>query len=287
VRITRDIVVELAAMTARQGARWRAMQREADARAAALGGEEVALDFRAAPESRTIDFRGFAYTREPSAVSGGLVTRYDVTRPEVWRLPLKDQVVPSVVATAPGGGYLVPAAHAAWLAERLTVHGIRFERLAAARPRAAVETFRATKVAFAPSSFEGHQRATLEGGWAPEQRDLAAGALFVPVAQVAQPKARLVMALFEPQAPDSYAAWGFFNTAFEPKEYMEPYVAEEVGRKLLAEDPAAAAAFQQRLATDPAFAQDASARLQFFHRRHPSWDERLNLYPVYRLGAAP
>jgi hypothetical protein len=284
VRVTRDIIVELVEMTARQGARWRALQREADARAAALGGQEAPLDFQVGPESRTIDFRGYAYTREPSAVSGALATRYDPTRPEIWRLPLKDQAVPSRVVRAPRGGYLVPPAHSSWLGERLALHGIRFARLAEARPGAAVETFRATKVAFSQSSYEGHLRATLEGQWAPERRDLPAGALFVPIAQ---PKARLVLALLEPQAPDSYAAWGFFNTAFEAKEYMEAYVAEEVARKMLAEDPETAAAFRHRLATDPAFAKDPAARLEFFYRRHPSWDERLNLYPVYRVAAQP
>jgi hypothetical protein len=34
----------------------------------------------------------------------------------------------------------------------------------------------------------------------------------------------------EPRAPDSFAAWGFFNAHFDQKEYMENYVAEEVMR---------------------------------------------------------
>ena len=38
-----------------------------------------------------------------------------------WR-PTKP--VELVAINAPGGGYLVPAAHAAWVAERLKVHGI-------------------------------------------------------------------------------------------------------------------------------------------------------------------
>jgi hypothetical protein len=56
---------------------------------------------------------------------------------------------------------------------------------------------------------------------------------------------------------------------------------------MLAHDPKVAAAFKQRLADDPAFAASPSARLEFFYRRHNSWDERLNLYPVYRVAAAP
>ena len=52
-------------------------------------------------------------------------------------------------------------------------------------------------------------------------------------------------------------------------------------------DPAVQAAFDARLAADPAFAADPIARLEFFHRRHPSWDERWNLYPVLRVDEPP
>jgi hypothetical protein len=93
------------------------------------------------------------------------------------------------------------------------------------------------------------------------------------------------MALLEPQAPDSFAAWGFFNAAFERKEYMEAYVAEQEARTMLAEQPALAAEFRQRLQQDAAFAASAEARLDFFYQRHPSWDQRLGLLPVFRCDA--
>jgi hypothetical protein len=96
-----------------------------------------------------------------------------------------------------------------------------------------------------------------------------------------------VVALFEPQAPDSLLAWGEFNNAFERKEYMEEYVAEDVAREQMAADPALAAAFRKKVATDAEFAKSPHARLEFFARRHPSWDERLNLYPVMRIAVAP
>src|SRR3546814_5673585 len=113
---------------------------------------------------------------------------------------------------------------------------------------------------------------------------MAAGSLFVPIAQ---PRARLVMALLEPQAPDSLLGWGEFNNAFEQKEYMEAYVAEEVAREMLAKDPSLKAAFEQRLKDDPAFAADPRGRLDFFYRRHSSYDSRYNLYPVLRTDTVP
>jgi hypothetical protein len=66
---------------------------------------------------------------------------------------------------------------------------------------------------------------------------------------------------------------------------MEAYVVEDVARDMLARDPAVKAAYEQRLRDDPAFAQSAGARREFFYRRHPAWDERFNLYPVYRTTA--
>jgi hypothetical protein len=40
-------------------------------------------------------------------------------------------------------------------------------------------------------------------------------------------------------------------------------------------------------ADDPPFPADAQARLEHFHRLHPSWDEAFQLYPVLRSDALP
>jgi hypothetical protein len=279
VRITRNTVVSALAQVAEHGKAWQKAAFEADARAAQLAGRAVALTYKATDKARMIDFRGYAYTRTPSEVSGILMTRYDETKPQIWTVPLRDEIVPDLLATAPASGYIVPAAHAAMVAHKLKLHGIGYRTLAAEQARAEVETFRADKASFSPGSFESHQRLALQGRWSKETRTLGKGALFVPIAQ---PKARLVMALLEPQAPDSLLAWGAFNNAFERKEYMEEYVAEEVAREQMAADPALAAQFKNKIESDPAFANSAQARLEFFARRHSSWDERLNLYPVMR-----
>ncbi|HEV7446290.1 MAG TPA: M14 family metallopeptidase [Steroidobacteraceae bacterium] len=284
VRVTHNIILTLAQMMAKQGAQWREQQHEADSRALQLGGQDVALDFGNGPHVTMIDFQGYAYTREPSAISGSLVTHYDNKKPQVWHIPLKDVVVPKTHVKAPTGGYVIPAADAAWVGAKLALHGIRFERIPKAQADVQLETFRASKVACSKATFEGHTTMTFEGQWQQETRAVPAGSLFVPIAQ---PNARVLVALLEPQAPDSLGAWGFFSTAFEAKEYMEPYVAEQVARELLAKDPKVAAAFNQKLASDPEFAANPQARLDFFYRLSPSWDERLNLYPVYRVAGHP
>ena len=284
VRLTHDTIVATLEQIAQHGERWLAQARAADAAAKRLGGASVPLDYAASEKSRTIEFLGYAYTRTPSEVSGALMTRYDESKPEIWKIPLRDEVLPKLSVSAPRGGYLVPAAHATWVGAKLALHGLQYRRLEAALPRADVEGFRAETTTFAPASFEGHQTLTVTGAWKAEPQDIAAGALFVPIAQ---PRARLVMALLEPQAPDSLLAWGEFNNHFEQKEYLEAYVAEAVAREMLAKDATLKAEFEQRLAEDAAFAKNPAARLEFFHRRHASWDERLNLYPVLRTATVP
>lgn len=284
VRATYNTVLAALSLVAEHGAAWQAMAQAADARATALGGQPVPLDYTLTDAKRFVEFLGYAYTRTPSEISGGLMTRYDERTPQLWMLPLRDTVAPSLVVTAPKAGYLVPPEQAALVGAQLQAHGIAFRTLDAALPATAVQVFKADNVKFAPTPVEGHQRATVTGQWYAATVDVPTGTLFVPIAQ---PKARLVMAILEPQAPDSMAAWGMFNNAFERKEYMEDYVAEEEARRMLARDPALKAAFEKTLAEDPEFAGSPQARLDFFYRRHPAWDAGYNRYPVLRTDVMP
>jgi hypothetical protein len=285
VQATRHAVLSVLQRTAVDGRSWQREAQAADQRARALAGQTLVLDWASGDRSHEIEFRGYAYQRELSDVSGASMTRYDETRPALLKLPLHDQAVPRLQVQAPRAGYLVPPAQAAQVARWLVRHGLQFSRLARDVPAMPVQRFRADSWRFGTGSVEGHQMlGQLVGAWQDESLAPAAGALFVPIAQ---PGARLVVALLEPQAPDSMLAWGEFNNFFEKKEYMEAYVAEAVAREQLAADPALAAVFQQRLSQDPAFAASPQDRLEFFHRRHASWDGQYGLYPIWRLEQPP
>ncbi len=283
VRITRNTIIAVLALIQKHGADWRRIALEADARARGIGGQTIPLTWTASDKVRSIDFLGYAYTRIPSDVSGALMTRYDDSSPQTWTVPLRDDIVPGVSVAAPKGGYLVPAAHADLVAGMLRTHGIAFQPLSDAIPQHPVEAFRDETPTFAAASSEGHQRLTVDGAWQSEIRDIGSGTLFVPIAQ---PKARLLMSLLEPLAPDGLLAWGHFNNAFERKEYMEDYVAEDVARGMLAGDPALRARFERKLEDDPKFAADPQARLDYFYRLHTAWDERYGLYPILRTDEA-
>lgn len=296
IRVTRNTIVGLAELVGSHGVRWQEQARLADATAARIGGSNVTLDYASrwrepatagaasrepdADSAEMIEFRGYAYTRKPSPISGQLVTVYDPTTPQIWKVPYRGRVEASLVVQAPLGGYVVPPGFAGEIGAKLALHGISFEPVRALVDKVRAQVFRATRVAFSTAPFEGRMRASLEGNWVRETHDIASGALFVPIAQ---PASRLLMALLEPQAPDSFAAWGFFNACFEQKEHMEPYVAEQIAREMLEKSPELQTEFALRLREDATFAASPSARLEFFLRRHSSWDARYNLYPVFRV----
>lgn len=131
--------------------------------------------------------------------------------------------------------------------------------------------------------YEGRQMLKVEGNWASDTPLIGKESLFVPIDQRL---ALLVAHLFEPAAPDSLLAWGFFNAAFAQKELIEDHKAEELARDMLEKQPRTKAEFDKRVKDDPQFAKDATARLKFFSDR-PPLDERFNLYPVLRGSQTP
>lgn len=280
VDITRKIILALVELAGRDGNIWLQTAATAERGALNLGGQTIALSHKSTDHHRDIYFPGYAYKRQPSQISGDpAALSYDNKTPEIWKIPFYDEVVPDRIIEAPRGGYLVPAGQAPMVADKLKLHNIQFRVLEGALSARPLEVFRAESAEFARRSFEGRQQLTVKGQWRSENQALPPGSLWIPIAQ---PNSRLLLALLEPGGPDSLLSWGFFNAHFEQKEYMEEYVAEGVGKDMMAQRPEIAAEFLQKLASDPDFAKNPAARLDFFYKHHPSYDQRFNLYPVLR-----
>ncbi len=281
VKSTFDVCAGLLAEAALHGADWLAAAQAADLAATKLAGTPVVLMSETTRSAEPFDFQGYAYTRTRSEVSGKFWVQYDETKPQVWKVPLRDELEPALTLTAPKAGYLIPVSHAALLAPKLRAHGLKFEVLTKPRLQLAVEHMKVDPK-FRWASYEGRLTLQAKGQWTAGFEDLPAGSLFVPIAQ---PHAELAMHLLEPTAPDSFLSWGFFNAHLEQKEYLEDYLTEAFAREQLA-DPAVKAAFDEKL-KDPVFAKDPEARLHFFAQRHPTFDARMNLVPVYRVDLSP
>ena len=181
-------------------------------------------------------------------------------------------------AVVPPAAYLIPPQ---WtdVIQRLELHGIHFFRLMR-RQSLEIDSYRFEDVTFSDRPHEGRQMPHYKPVVTHETRTFIAGTVVVPLAQ---PRAKLVVHLLEPDGPDSFVAWGFFNAVFEQKEYAEAYVMEPRAQQMLAADPTLRAEFEQKLAADPNFAGSPGERLNFFYQRSPYWDVQKDVYPVARL----
>jgi murein tripeptide amidase MpaA len=257
-------------------AREKASLRAAVAGDRALRPPTVALDWKARSEPPpTVDFAGVESRTEPSAVSGGPRMVW-TGQPRSLRLPLVMLDAPTATAPRPRAYWIPPA----WpeVVERLQVHGVRVERLAAPR-EVEVDAYRLRDPKLESAPFEGRVRVTATA--TPERRRERLTAGWVRVS-TDQPLGDLALLLLEPGAPDSFFQWGFFHEALQQTEYVEGYAMEPMAAAMLAEDPALKAEFEAALAADAKLAADPKARLQWLYMRTPFFDPRWGLYPVLR-----
>src|SRR6185437_4268918 len=101
IEVTRNTIGDLVELVAAHGSRWEVEAHEADENSIRIGGTDVTLEYASRWREPTqaggvakvpgtdgaemIEFRGYAYTREPSSISGDLVTVYDPTTPQIWK----------------------------------------------------------------------------------------------------------------------------------------------------------------------------------------------------------
>ncbi len=244
-------------------------------------GSEFALDFKVTDVATDFAFKGFAYSKTRSDVSGGLWTRYDQGKPETWTVPYFSQLEPALTVTLPSA-YLIPRQMHSTI-RLLARHGVQMQAIDTAQTLKAASTYRFSDVVYAPQPFEGRVRiASMTAR--PVNEDLAfpAGSVLV---RMNQPRAHLIANLLEPMAPDSMVRIGHDNGFMSRTEYAEPRVMEAKARQMLQRDAHLQAEFDAKLA-DPAFAASAEARLNFFYERTGYFDQNYLRYPVARLNAA-
>ena len=94
---------------------------------------------------------------------------------------------------------------------------------------------------------------------------------------------RFLIEVLEPQAPDSYFAWNFFDGILNQKEGFSDYAFEETAAQLLKADPLVKDQLEQKKRSDTAFAKSASAQLTFVYQQSRYFEPAYLQYPVFRV----
>lgn len=222
-------------------------------------------------------FLGVQYETFRSAASGRDEIRWlgkaDRTP---WQQPLFAST--ATLTLTPPQAYWAPATKPEVIA-RLRLHGIAMETLTAPRT-VTLSMARLPGAKLAARANEG--RVGIVPGkavWETRTVVMPVGSVRVPVDQ---PLGELAVLLLEPESDEGFFAWGFFPEILQRTEYIEGYAIAPLAQRMLDADPALKAAFEAKLAADPAFAANPDARLGWFYDRTPYSDDQYLLYPVGR-----
>ena len=228
----------------------------------------------------TLLFKGYTAKTKPSDISGQERMYYD--RNEPWEKPVPHfnyyRATDSVQAPE---AYILPYAYGE-VARRLHWNGVRMYQLTADTELPV--TFYRIDDFGTRNAYEGHY---LHYNVAvSEQETTHTFRKGDYVIFTDQPINRYLVETLEPQAPDSWFAWNFFDGILQQKEYFSSYVFEDLAADYLAQNPGLQRRLEQRKQEDPDFATSARAQLDFIYRNSPYYEPTHRRYPVGLLRDA-
>ncbi len=252
--------------------------RDSDAADAAMAGHRdqgMFLGGKTADTFHPILYHSLKRASEVSPITGQPVMHFTAQKDD-FIVQMHDGVETTASAPVPVG-FLIPIAWKS-IADELALQGVVMERT----PRALegpYETWRFTDVKKDAFPFEGRDFTDYKLQPVTETVHMPAGSYYVPMNQ---PRARIIMAMLHPAAPDALVRWGFMDAIFERTGRIgaAEYLSVPIATKMAADHPELWQQFQTQLTTDPAFAADPDARLKWWLSRSNYQPSAVNKYPI-------
>ncbi|AKQ46317.1 hypothetical protein TH63_12915 [Rufibacter radiotolerans] len=281
VASTYDLMLEFLDYAAKHGKEVQAA-RQKD-RAALQTQQQFVLNW--APDTtqvETIQFKGYEAKYKPSEVSGLERLYYDRKAPFTRPVKFFDTYRPTVTVTKPVA-YIIPQAWAEVI-ERLKQNQVELKRLSKDTVLTP-EVYYISDYKTGPRPYEGHYLHTeVQVQKSQQPIQYFKGDYVAYLNQVSN---RFLVETLEPQGPDSYFAWNFFDSVLGQKEHFSAYVFEDLAAQYLQKDPKLKAALEAAKAKDANLAKSAREQLNFIYRNTPHFENTFMRYPVTRwLGGA-
>jgi murein tripeptide amidase MpaA len=273
-----DIMVHSIDIVVEDPQKLRTAVRAADAKYAAMAGDRSAppiyLAGKTGAASHPIPYHSLKTGTFKSEITGGDVVRYTAEKDD-FTVAMHDTIDTTAEAQIPLG-FLVPIE---WrdIHDQLALHGVAMEPVTKTLNQE-FETWRFTDVKYVTSGEAG-QLVDYTLNPVKEKIEVAAGSWWVPLNQ---PRARLIMALLHPAAPDALIRIGFAGSIFQQmgRIGINPYLSVPIATKVAEEHPDWLAEFNAKLASDPTFAADPNARIAWWIARSNYQPSGTNRYPV-------
>ena len=225
-----------------------------------------------------ITFRGFASGHKPSAISGLPRLYYDRTKPYTRQVKFYNYATEGNFVEKPEA-YIIPQG---WWAviNLLRNNQVKMQPLQQ-DTTIFVEVYHIADFQSYTKPFEKHYLHTnIKVSSSKDSIRFRKGDYYIPVNQDAN---RYLVETLEPTGGDSFFAWNFFDAILGQKEGYSPYVFEDTGAEYLKQHPELQELLNKKKAGDTAFANNASAQLNFVFKNSPYAEPEYMRYPVYRV----
>lgn len=236
--------------------------------------KSVPVKFNLTNKFKSFDFCGFKSFNKQSNITGNDVVGF-TNEPLKFKIPFYNDVRISKIISVPKA-YIIPREFE-YLIDILQLHDIKCEKIES--KNILVEEYTFTKSVFTQKPYEGKMCVQVICSSKKKKIQVLSGSFLVPTNQRTN---RVIINLLEPEAPDSFVSWGFFNAFFERKEYAEPYIMEPIASQMLKNDETLKTEFFEKL-KDEEFRNDPKARLDFFYQRSLYFDINEKKYPIVRV----
>lgn len=225
-----------------------------------------------------LKFSGYEPTYVKSEISGIERLKYDRDQPFTREVKYMDHYVADKVITAPRY-YVIPQQwrNVTKLLELNQINMVELEKDSTIN----VEAYMISDYQTISNPYEGHYK-HYNVKVDPKRVDITfrKGDYLVPVNQW---RNRYIVETLEPEAPDSFLAWNFFDAVLQQKEHFSAYVFEDHAVKILEENPEIKRELEAAKKVNPDLAKSANRQLEFIYRRSAHWEPEYLRYPVFRI----
>ena len=229
-------------------------------------------------KTSVLSFKGYEASMKPSEITGAQRLYYDREKPFTKAVTYRNHYKATAEIAVPEA-YILPQGW--WpVIKRLEANNVEMKKLEK-DTAISVEVYRIESYKTRSSAYEGHYlhyntRVTATK----EKVQFRKGDYMIPTLQ---PAFRYIIETLEPEAPDSFFNWNFFDTVLQQKEGFSPYVFEDTAKKMLEKDTVLRSEFESKKESDPTFSGNWYAQLNWLYKRSAHYEKAHMHYPVYRV----